>query len=140
MFLSLFRAPLRQAALTGARSLPKAQFRASFRNYSTTPPPAAKSNKSIWIGLGAVAGVGGLAFYFYENERNAVKSGIQVAKVKANFVPTKDDYQKVGWVLFSGMFDEHSQKVYNTVADLLDANDYDGMCRCRELEATLTRS
>ena len=99
MFLSLFRAPLRQAALTGTRSIPRAQLRASFRKYSTTPPPAAKSNTTLWIGLGAVAGVGGLAFYFYENERNAVKSGIQVAKVKANFAPTKDDYQKVGVVL-----------------------------------------
>ena len=41
---------------------------------------------------------------------NAAKSGVQAAKVAANFVPTKEDYQKV----------------YNTIAEIMDdAGDYD---------------
>ncbi|KAG5639032.1 hypothetical protein H0H81_007645 [Sphagnurus paluster] len=110
MSFSLLRAPLRRAAATGARSIPRAQFRSSYRHYST-PPPEAKSNNNLLIGLGAVAGIGGLSFYYYSSTRDAeLKSGLQAAKVKANFVPTKEDYQKV----------------YNKIAELLDeAGEYD---------------
>ncbi|KAE9403920.1 heme peroxidase [Gymnopus androsaceus JB14] len=45
-----------------------------------------------------------------DSANTAVKSGVQAAKVKANFVPTKEDYQNV----------------YNKIAELLDeAGDYD---------------
>lgn len=100
MSLALARAPLRKAAFSGARSIPRAQLRSTFRKYTTPPPPPApKSNKNLLYGLGAVAGVGALAFYFYSNSRSeaetSIKSAVQAAKVKANFVPTKNDYQKV---------------------------------------------
>lgn len=94
--------------MTFTRSAPQAQFRSTFRKYSTTPPHSDKSSTGLLIGIGAIAGVGGAAYYLYGNQ-NAVKSGVQVAKVKAHFVPTKEDYQQV----------------YNKVANLLDANDYD---------------
>jgi cytochrome c peroxidase len=49
--------------------------------------------------LGAVAVVGA-AYYFYatssgKEAATGAKSGIQAAKVKVNYVPTKDDYIKV---------------------------------------------
>jgi cytochrome c peroxidase len=96
-FKALLRAaPLRQAALTGSRTARVGFSRAAFRKYSTEVPPAAKkSNNGLLIGLGAVAGIGGVAYYVYANERNELKSGVQAAKVKANFVPTQEDYQKV---------------------------------------------
>ncbi|RDB16907.1 Cytochrome c peroxidase, mitochondrial [Hypsizygus marmoreus] len=114
MSFSLLRAPLRSAALTSARSVPRAQFRSAFRKYSTTPPPPAQksSSKTLLLSLGAAAGVGAVAFYYYGDSREAVtalKSGVQAAKAKTNFVPTKEDYQKV----------------YNKIATLLDADDYD---------------
>lgn len=91
-------APLRRAART---QLPKASpFRASYNNgrkYSTAPPPpeAKSSGSTLWLGLGA-AGAAGVAWYFFtESGENAVKSGVQQAKVAANFVPTKEDYEKV---------------------------------------------
>jgi cytochrome c peroxidase len=99
MSFALLRAPLRKAAFSGA--IPRATFRTSYRKFSTpTPPPAPKrSNNSLFIGIGAAAAVGGLAVYLYSDSSEAgtaVKSGIQAAKVKTNFVPTKEDYQQVG--------------------------------------------
>lgn len=100
MSVSVIRNPLRTALRrTAARPV---QFRQSFnRNFSTPPPtPAAKSNTALYLGLGAVA-VGGLGYFFLSDSSAAkeagtsVKSGVQVAKVKANFVPTKEDYIKV---------------------------------------------
>ncbi|KAJ2919955.1 hypothetical protein MD484_g477, partial [Candolleomyces efflorescens] len=106
-------APLRRAARA---QLPKASpFRPSYnggRKYSTAPPPpeAKSSSSTLWLGLGA-AGAAGAAWYFFtESGENAVKSGVQQAKVAANFVPTKEDYEKV----------------YRKIADLVaDAGDYD---------------
>jgi len=76
-------------------------FRSNFnRTYSTPPPPQGdKSSKGLYVGLGAVAVIGA-AYYFYattsgKEASTAVKSGLQAAKVKANFVPTKNDYIKV---------------------------------------------
>ena len=85
-----------------ATRLPRTTFRTTFhRKYSeqTTPPPPApeakSSNTALYFSLGAAA-VGAAGYYFYStNAENAVKSGVQAAKVKANFVPTKEDYQKV---------------------------------------------
>jgi len=109
MSFSVIRTSLRSARANplllrrGAQQLPKAQLRASFsRNFSTPPPaPGAKSsNTALYLGLG-VAAAGGLAYYFYNTESGkeagtAIRSGAQAAKVAANFVPTKDDYTKVG--------------------------------------------
>ena len=77
-----------------------AQFRRRF--FSTEPPvEPKKSNTALFAGLG-LAAVGGIAFYVYTSQSDtareagtALKSGAQAAKVAANFVPTKDDYQKV---------------------------------------------
>jgi len=108
MSLSALRAPLRNARVANplrrAAPLPKAQFRSTFaRKYSTTPPPpageAAKSSTGLYLGLGGVAAAG-IAYYFFATDSGketgtSVKSGVQSAKVAANFVPTKEDYIKV---------------------------------------------
>ncbi|THU96780.1 heme peroxidase [Dendrothele bispora CBS 962.96] len=110
-----FRTSLRRAA--APRSFPRVTpFRSSILRYSTEstsgtpPPPPPKSNTALFVGLGAVVAAGGVAYYAFSDDGTAVKSGLQAAKVKANFVPSKDDYQKV----------------YNRVADLLDAEYDDG--------------
>ncbi|PPQ90636.1 hypothetical protein CVT25_006619 [Psilocybe cyanescens] len=122
MSFSVFRASLRSPAANPLRrvsQLPKAQFRAKFaRNFSSPPPPPAPEAKSsssgLYLGLGAAA-AGGLAYYFYATNSGkeagtTVKSGVQAAKVQANFVPTKEDYIKV----------------YNKIAQVIDdAGEYD---------------
>lgn len=102
MSASVLRNPLRTALRRSAAR--PAQFRQTFnRQFSTPPPPpapAAKSNTALYLTLGAVA-AGGLGYYFLSDSSAAkeagtsVKSGVQAAKVKANFVPTKEDYIKV---------------------------------------------
>ncbi|KAA1471769.1 cytochrome c peroxidase [Dentipellis sp. KUC8613] len=112
---SLFRASVRRSALPSSR-IARAPLRASYRRFSTEPnasdaaPKAAKSNFALFAGLGAIT-VGGIAFYLYSSDTLATtaKSGAQAAKVAVNFVPTKADYQKV----------------YNRIAESLDADDYD---------------
>jgi len=104
MSFSALRTPLRSAAanpLRRAAQLPKGQFRSNFnRKFSTPPPPPpAKSSTGLYLGVGALAAAG-LGYYFYATESGkeaatAGKSGLQAAKVKANFVPTKEDYIKV---------------------------------------------
>ncbi|KAF9073649.1 heme peroxidase [Rhodocollybia butyracea] len=114
MSFSLLRGTIRRNVATG--SLPRAQLRnqlrISARRFSTPPPeaPAPKSNTPLYVGIGAVVAAG-VAFYAFSDSGNtAIKSGVQAAKVKANFVPTKDDYQKV----------------YNRIADIIDqAENYD---------------
>ncbi|KAG6817497.1 hypothetical protein H0H87_008122 [Tephrocybe sp. NHM501043] len=113
MSFALLRVPIRRVAVAGIRATPRANFRASFRHNSTAAPKQApKSNTGLFLGIGAlVAAAGG--FYLYSNSdeaATAAKSGVQASKVKANFVPTKEDYQKV----------------YNRIAALLDeADEYD---------------
>ncbi|KAG6919361.1 heme peroxidase [Tephrocybe rancida] len=113
MSFAALRAPIRRAAFSGIRTTSRASFRGSFRHNSTAAPKSApkKSNVGLYVGLAAFAAAGG--YYFYNESQGAttaVKSGIQAAKVKANFVPTKEDYQKV----------------YNRIAELLDeAGEYD---------------
>lgn len=108
MSFSVFRAPLRSATLRrGIAQTPTNCNKALFRNtlsrkYSTPPPPTpqAKSGTGLYVGVGlAIAGLG-LGYYYYDTASGkvagtAVKSGIQTAKVKANFVPSKEDYIKV---------------------------------------------
>lgn len=105
--------PLRRAASTGIAPQRITRANPNFRRFSTDTPPPPKSNTALFAGIGAAA-VGGLAIYYFtdlgKGAATAAKSGAQIAKVKANFVPTKEDYQKV----------------YNKVADLVqDAGDYD---------------
>jgi len=120
MSFNVLRAPVRRAVNFSA-PFPKAQLRTSFRRYSTSPnspspPPAPKSNVGLYATLG-VAAIGGIGFYLYSSNSDtargavsALKSGVQVGKVKTNFVPSKEDYQKV----------------YNKIAELLEeAGEYD---------------
>lgn len=103
--MNVLRIPLRNAApLKRAvrAQLPKpSPFRASTggrRGYSSAPPPPPESKGSsttLLLGLGA-AGAAGAAWYFFTDEgKTAAKSGAQVAKVAANFVPSKEDYLQV---------------------------------------------
>ncbi|KAG1863817.1 heme peroxidase [Suillus subluteus] len=116
MSFAAIRAPLRRQALSA--SFKRAELRtSSFRKYSTEAPPAAKSNTGLYVGLGAVVLGGGVAYYLYGSSSEtgkvtstALKSAAQSAKVATNFVPTKEDYQKV----------------YNRIAEVIDdADDYD---------------
>ncbi|KAF8971247.1 heme peroxidase [Flammula alnicola] len=119
MSFSAFRYPLRNALRRSAQPF-KAQYRSAFsRKFSTPPPPppageAKSSSTGLYLGLGAAA-AGGLAYYYYytvsgKEAGTALASGFQAAKVKANFVPTKEDYIKV----------------YNKIAEVIDdAGEYD---------------
>ena len=113
MSLSVFRAaslrnatvaPLRRVA---ARAPNKVLFRNTFsRKYSTPPPsPQAKSSTGLYIGIGAAVAGLGLAYYYYDTISvkevgTTVKSSVQAAKVKVNFVPSKEDYIKVNQTQF----------------------------------------
>lgn len=103
----LRRTVIQQAPITNCnRILFRNTFNRKYSAGSSTPPPSSppppksSSNPGLYIGVGAaVIGVG-LAVYFSDTifgkeAGTAVKSGIQAAKVKANFVPTKEDYIKV---------------------------------------------
>ena len=103
MFSSVVRSSLRSSSRLAARSAVPNRVSAfrnpGFRKYSTEAPKSS-SNTLLWVGLGAAA-VGGVAWYIYSFEdvakgaETALKSGVQSGKVAANFVPTKEDYQKV---------------------------------------------
>ena len=96
------RAPLRKQVFSA--SFRRAELRtAPSRKYSTNPPPAAKSSTGRYVTLGAVAVGSGIAYYLYSSSSDtaketstALKSAAQSAKAITKFVPTKDDYQKVG--------------------------------------------
>lgn len=92
MSFALLRNPVRRAAVAGIRATPRvnAGFRASFRHNSTAASPK-KSNTGLYLGVAALAVAGG-GFYYFNATNEAGAAG---AQVKANFVPTKDDYQKV---------------------------------------------
>lgn len=98
------------ANVANARS--KALVRPSSRGFATDSGASKGSGINVWIALLGIAGAGG-AYYFYTNPKEAetaLKSGTQSAKAAAGFTPKLEDYQKV----------------YNTVAELLDeAGDYD---------------
>jgi cytochrome c peroxidase len=120
MSLSTLRNPLRRAVQFSAAPARLARPQQALRNpafrrwNSTTPPPTPKSNSAIYAGIGAAAFVTGIAVYFYSDASDqattAAKSGAQAVKVATNFTPSKEDYQKV----------------YNSIAELLDeAGEYD---------------
>lgn len=113
MSFAALRASVRKTALSAPSKAARTRttFRASaFRRYSTETPPPKSSNTTLYAGLGAAA-LGGVAFWIFTSDSDsakvagtAVKSGVQTAKVAANFVPTKEDYIKV----------------YNRVAEIMD--------------------
>lgn len=105
MSLPAIRASLRRSIPNTVRNVQRGAPRASFRRlYSTEPTPTPKggsSNTAIFVGLGAIL-AGGAAYYVFTSDDDAakvagtaLKSGAQAAKVAANFVPSKADYQKV---------------------------------------------
>ncbi|THH05349.1 hypothetical protein EW145_g4863 [Phellinidium pouzarii] len=117
--LAAIRAPARRAAFVAApRTTARSTMRASFRKYSTesTEPAKKSSNTLLYASLGGVA-LAGVGYYFYTSSSEsskqvgtAAKSAAQSVKVLANFVPTKEDYQKV----------------YNEIAGILEENsEYD---------------
>ena len=93
MSFALLRNPVRRAAVAGVRATPRvnAGFRASFRHNSTAAPTPKKSNTGLYLGIAALAVAGG--GFYYLNAAN--EAGAAGAQAKANFVPTRDDYQKV---------------------------------------------
>jgi cytochrome c peroxidase len=113
MSFSVFRASLRSATVTPLRrtaaqapNCNKILLRNTFsRKYSTPPPssspsPQPKSSAGLYVGVGAAVIGLGLAYYYVDTVSGketgtAVKSGIQAAKVKVNFVPSKQDYINV---------------------------------------------
>jgi hypothetical protein len=87
----MLRAPIRRAAFTA--SFPKARPRPSFRFYSTNPGPPLPRRPTFLTGLGIAIGVvGSVILYSYNTEKAA---GAVTSKVKANYKPTPEDYQKV---------------------------------------------
>lgn len=101
---------LRSRAIPVARSFAAARAGPNFtrivaRKYSTEtsgpgesaqPPKSGNSSIFAWVGVGALV-VGGTYFALSSNDKAATtaKSTVQSAKVAANFVPSKADYQKV---------------------------------------------
>lgn len=82
--------------------MPAQAFRASRRRGYASGPDAKSSGGLIW-GLGALALGGAGAFYYLSADHLGVKTD-------ANFVPTKEDFQKV----------------YDEIAKLLvEKDDYD---------------
>ncbi|OJT07412.1 Cytochrome c peroxidase, mitochondrial [Trametes pubescens] len=115
MSFAALRASARRAgaAAPAARASRTALRNPAFRKFSTEVPPTPKksSNAALLGALGAAA-IGGVGFWVYTSSSDsareagtAVKSGVQAAKVAANYVPTQEDYQKV----------------YNRVAEILDS-------------------
>ncbi|KAI0339924.1 cytochrome c peroxidase [Trametopsis cervina] len=118
MSFSALRASARKAFVPApAAARTRLAFRTNaIRRYSTETP-APKSNTALFAGIGAVAAVAGVSWYIFASDSDAaktagtaVKSGVQSAKVAANFTPSKEDYLKV----------------YKKIADIIDsAGDYD---------------
>ena len=106
MSFSALRASARRVNVAAsAGRLPRSALRyPAFRKYSTEAPKSS-SNTALFGALG-VAALGGAAFWAYSSSDSAkeagtaLKSGAQAAKVAANFVPTKEDYQKVRRFVF----------------------------------------
>ncbi|KAL4078207.1 peroxidase [Scleroderma yunnanense] len=113
--MSLLRIPARRAVFTA--SARRAELRpTSFRKYTTAPPPPPKSNTALYAGIAAFTAAA-VGYYWYNSSSDssrdattAAKSAIQASKAAVKLTPTKEDYQKV----------------YNTIAHILDeAEEYD---------------
>ena len=117
--LAAVRAPTRRSAFaTAPRAAMRSPMRTkpSVRKYSTEAPnPPPKSGGNAWL-YGSVTGAAliSVGYYLYSTSDtgkeagSVLKSAGQAVKVKANFVPTKEDYQKVGESdVFGGLFSTH---------------------------------
>ena len=102
------RAPARRSGLVAtprvaARSTMRMR---SFRKYSTEStqsPKPESSNTWLYASIGGAALVSA-GYYVYstsDSAKTAAKSTGQAIKVKTNFVPTKEDYQKVRPLAYS---------------------------------------
>ena len=102
------RAPARRSGLVAtprvaARSTMRMR---SFRKYSTEStqsPKPESSNTWLYASIGGAALVSA-GYYVYstsDSAKTAAKSTGQAIKVKTNFVPTKEDYQKVDFLIYS---------------------------------------
>jgi cytochrome c peroxidase len=124
---NLFRSSLRRSIANNTSNNARFAIRQrvpAARTYSTIPPPlpsAGKSNTALYVGLGVLLAAGAGYYVFTSSDPNAreaataLKSGVQSAKSKLNYVPTKEDYQKV----------------YNRISAILDeAGEYDGKLLC----------
>lgn len=132
MSFAALRAPLRRAALS---STPRAPLRTSFRKFSTPPssPAPKSSNTLLFVGVGAAALLGGGVYVYSSSDatareaNTAVKSVMQSVKSKANFTPTKEDYQKVCGSDSQLHCQLNRGQVYNKIAGILDEDsEYDG--------------
>jgi hypothetical protein len=100
-FAASLRVPARRAALRATATTPPRtlSLRAGgFRRFSTeSPKPAPKSsNTALYVGLGVlVAAAGSYLFFSADSAETTFKKASQATKVAANFVPSKEDYQKV---------------------------------------------
>ncbi|EJD52802.1 cytochrome c peroxidase [Auricularia subglabra TFB-10046 SS5] len=123
--LGALRAPARRTGAFAFTALAPTS-RPATRSFATTrflknaaqpsgSAPKASSNTALYVGLGAFV-AGGVGYWFATSDSDAAKSAAtagksaaQAVKAKTNFVPTKDDYQKV----------------YNKIAETLEVEDYD---------------
>lgn len=100
----------RRTFTSATRSHPTSFFQStkqSARRSFASEAGAPKSKTGLYVGLSLLA-AGGVGGYFYINGQLNNLPGARDVK-SATFTPTKDDYQKV----------------YNDVAELLEAGDYD---------------
>lgn len=105
-FLAALRAPARRAAFANApRASVRTSTRTAFRKYSTAPE-GKSSNTLLYATLGGVV-LAGAGYYVYSSSSDAakeagtaVKGAAQAVKVATNFVPTKEDYQKVDFLIY----------------------------------------
>jgi cytochrome c peroxidase len=125
------RATFRRGVFTARTNFTRAPAR-KFSTPTGTPPP--KSNTNLYIGLGLGAALAGGALYIYSSSSatakeagSAAKSAVQVAKAASNFTPSKEDYQKAGvtCISYAAVMLITSLQVYNKVAEILEADDYD---------------
>ena len=99
MSFAALRASARRATASTARVSPRVAVRnAAVRRYATEgappPPPKSSSNAALFGALGAAVFAGG-AFYVFSSSDSAAEASSKSSINTANYVPTKEDYQKV---------------------------------------------
>ena len=154
MSFAALRASARRATASTARVSPRVAVRnAAVRRYATEgappPPPKSSSNAALFGALGAAVFAGG-AFYVFSSSDSAAEASSKSSINTANYVPTKEDYQKVSVAVFlsyvrcrfstlcsaagwyrNGCADCAPPQVYNRVAEIFDQaadKNYDGAC------------
>ena len=98
MSFTALRASARRTTASAARLSPRVAVRnAALRRYATEsapPPPPKSSNAALFGALGAAALAGG-AFYVFSSSDSAAEASSKPGIHTANYVPTKEDYQRV---------------------------------------------